>query len=79
MIRPQTCAICGIDLAADAALKSDHFPFCSKRCRQVDLYRWSQGKYAILEPLSPEDLDAEAFDGEGGAPGFDAFGGDPPA
>lgn len=73
MIRPQTCPICGKDLAAGAALESDHFPFCSKRCRQVDLYRWSEGKYAILEPLSPEDLDAEAFDSEGDSPGFGSF------
>ncbi len=67
MIRPQTCPICGNDLAADAALESDWFPFCSKRCRQIDLYRWSEGKYAILEPLTPEHLDADSFDEEGNA------------
>lgn len=68
MIRPQTCPICGTELAADAALESDFFPFCSKRCRQVDLYRWSEGKYAILEPLTPDhldQLDPEAFEGDG--------------
>lgn len=27
------------------------FPFCSKRCREVDLLRWSKGTYAIVEPL----------------------------
>ena len=63
MIRPQTCPICGKDLAANAALESAWFPFCSKRCRQIDLYRWAEGKYSITEPLTPEDL--ESFDDEG--------------
>ena len=77
MIRPQTCPICGNELAASAAMESDWFPFCSKRCRQVDLYRWSEGKYAILEPLTPDHLEAEASGGEGDYPGLDSFGGEP--
>ena len=40
------------------------FPFCSERCRQVDLLRWSQGKYAIVEPLDPRQLDSELPDVE---------------
>ena len=35
------------------------FPFCSVRCQQIDLYRWSEGKYAIVEPIDPELIDAE--------------------
>ncbi len=62
MIRPQTCPICEKDLAPNAAVESDLFPFCSKRCRQIDLYRWMEGKYAIFEPLTPEHLEAEPFD-----------------
>ncbi len=76
MIRPQTCPICDKELAADAAIESDFFPFCSKRCRQIDLYRWAEGKYAILEPLNPEQLDAEQFDDEGESPAPDRFGDD---
>jgi endogenous inhibitor of DNA gyrase (YacG/DUF329 family) len=72
MIRPQTCPICGKELIANAALESDWFPFCSKRCRQIDLYRWSEGKYAIVEPLTPEHLE-EAFGDEGFDP--ESFGG----
>ena len=52
MIRPQTCPICEKELAVDAS-SSSHFPFCSKRCREVDFFRWSEGKYAIVEPLDP--------------------------
>lgn len=65
MIRPQTCPICGKDLAPNAAIESELFPFCSKRCRQIDLYRWAVGKYAISEPLTPDQLEAE-LDAEGG-------------
>jgi endogenous inhibitor of DNA gyrase (YacG/DUF329 family) len=41
--------------AAEAAL----VPFCSERCRQVDLLRWCDGKYGIVEPLGPEHLAEE--------------------
>ena len=43
-----------------------HAPFCSARCRQLDLGRWLNGSYAIPgDPLEPEDLadlPADAFD-----------------
>ena len=59
MIRPQTCPICEKELIASGA-PPELFPFCSQRCREVDLYRWSLGKYAIVEPLDPEQVDKEA-------------------
>jgi hypothetical protein len=32
-------------------------PFCSKRCKLVDLGRWFDGSYAVPgEPASDEDL-----------------------
>ncbi|MAG93116.1 MAG: hypothetical protein CMJ48_05140 [Planctomycetaceae bacterium] len=41
------------------------FPFCSKRCRDVDFCRWSDGRYAIVEPLDPAKHDLESLlDGE---------------
>ena len=34
-----------------------HFPFCSKRCRMVDLGQWMTGQYAIPgTPVDPDDL-----------------------
>ena len=62
MIRPQTCPICNRQLALDAASSSKLFPFCSERCRQVDLFRWADGKYAIVEPLDPSKIDPELLD-----------------
>lgn len=46
------CPICGRPSAAAAK------PFCSDRCRDVDLNRWLSGSYAI--PGKPtDDEDAE--------------------
>jgi endogenous inhibitor of DNA gyrase (YacG/DUF329 family) len=32
-------------------------PFCSERCRSIDLGSWLDGAYRISAPLSEEDLD----------------------
>lgn len=31
------------------------FPFCSDRCRLVDLGNWLDGKYVVPRPLDPTD------------------------
>lgn len=56
MIRPQTCPICGKELATNAAAQSPLFPFCSERCKLIDLHRWTEGQYAVVEPLTPERM-----------------------
>lgn len=33
------------------------FPFCSKRCRTIDLGKWLDGKYRISRPIEQRDLD----------------------
>ncbi|MCA9075663.1 MAG: DNA gyrase inhibitor YacG [Planctomycetaceae bacterium] len=70
MIRPQTCPICDTELVTNAATTSPLFPFCSKRCKLIDLHRWTEGQYAVVEPLTPERImeemlrdDPEAFEG----------------
>jgi hypothetical protein len=43
------CPVCGKPAA------SGHRPFCSARCRQVDLGRWLTGGYAVPgEPVEEE-------------------------
>lgn len=32
-------------------------PFCSKRCRLMDLGKWLGGEHAISEPLRPEHFE----------------------
>ncbi|PYF04144.1 hypothetical protein BJ122_104123 [Rhodopseudomonas faecalis] len=43
------CPICGKPAVPEAR------PFCSERCRDVDLNRWLSGSYAI--PCRPEEDD----------------------
>ena len=49
------CPICA--KAASAA----HRPFCSARCRTVDLNRWFTGGYA-MPAVELDDLDAQALE-----------------
>ncbi|MEO0328865.1 MAG: DNA gyrase inhibitor YacG [Pseudomonadota bacterium] len=39
--KPVACANCGIKSS------NDHFPFCSQRCKQLDLHHWFSQSYAI--------------------------------
>jgi endogenous inhibitor of DNA gyrase (YacG/DUF329 family) len=61
MIRPQTCPICDTELVTHAATKSPLFPFCSERCKLIDLGRWLDGKYQV--PVVEEDGDESAYAG----------------
>jgi len=47
-------------------LRSDpEFPFCSERCRLIDLGKWASGAYVISTPINdPDDLDALGYQGE---------------
>lgn len=69
MVASMTCPICSKVVPATAVQDSRYFPFCSERCRNVDLLRWSKGEYAIVETLQPQHLeqvgiDLEALDDE---------------
>ena len=55
MLRLPTCPICAKELPAEA-IDSPEFPFCCVRCRQIDLWRWCEGRYAIVDALTPERL-----------------------
>jgi endogenous inhibitor of DNA gyrase (YacG/DUF329 family) len=37
--------------------KDEDFPFCSDRCRTIDLGRWASGAYVIPTPI--EDIEKE--------------------
>lgn len=49
-----TCPTCNKDFSVDRKEDVPYRPFCSKRCKLVDLGRWLDGTYTITEPL-PED------------------------
>jgi len=49
------CPIC----KAPVAMESPSFPFCSKRCRVIDLSKWASGDYRISRPIEEADMDEE--------------------
>lgn len=56
MIRRLTCPICEKELPVEVDSEAPLFPFCSKRCKQIDLHRWTSGGYAIVEDLTPDKM-----------------------
>lgn len=40
-------------------------PFCSERCRQIDLGAWAAEEYRVPEAKSAADSDAELSEGQG--------------
>jgi endogenous inhibitor of DNA gyrase (YacG/DUF329 family) len=44
------CPIC----KKEVSLGSLDFPFCSERCRIIDLGNWASEKYVISSPATPE-------------------------
>ena len=54
-MRARPCAIC----KAPVAFLGETKPFCSKRCRDVDLGRWIDGRYQISRPIEQTDLDED--------------------
>lgn len=40
---------------------SEYFPFCSDRCKLIDLGKWASGGYVISTPITdPEQLETIA-------------------
>ncbi len=48
-----TCPICGKDVVWGE--ESPHRPFCSERCKLIDLGQWANEGYRIPQPDKPED------------------------
>jgi uncharacterized protein len=48
------CPIC--KTLADSATNAD-FPFCSERCKLIDMGNWASEKYVVSEPLFDESDD----------------------
>jgi endogenous inhibitor of DNA gyrase (YacG/DUF329 family) len=60
------CPSCGMLVRFD----DEDFPFCSDRCRKIDLGKWATGVYKISSPI----LDPEVLEDLGGLGGSDRGG-----
>ena len=47
------CPVCRAAVAANAKT----FPFCSDRCKLIDLGKWLKGDYVISRPIEHRDLE----------------------
>jgi uncharacterized protein len=54
-VKPK-CPSCGGPLG-ESAESAQFRPFCSQRCRTIDLGKWLDGGYRVESPISEEDLD----------------------
>jgi endogenous inhibitor of DNA gyrase (YacG/DUF329 family) len=54
------CPICKKPVAS----KEAEFPFCSDRCRLIDLGKWSSGAYVISSPVQDTSDGLEDSSGE---------------
>ncbi len=46
------CPIC----KKPVEISGEDFPFCSDRCRTIDLGKWASGDYKISSPIFDPDL-----------------------
>lgn len=51
------CPICKKETDSE---KDADFPFCSERCRLLDLGAWASEKYAVSDPIFDEEEIPEA-------------------
>jgi endogenous inhibitor of DNA gyrase (YacG/DUF329 family) len=59
--KERTCPRCGKKFSFTTISACKTFPFCSNRCRDVDLGNWLTGNYKISTPLHPSE-DGEDVD-----------------
>jgi len=52
MTKPLHCPICKKLVSLD----HPEVPFCSERCRTIDLGKWASGDYKISSPILDPDL-----------------------
>lgn len=52
------CPICGRAIAGESTAELPYFPFCSERCRTIDLGRWLREDYRLAAPPDTEDEEA---------------------
>jgi endogenous inhibitor of DNA gyrase (YacG/DUF329 family) len=51
------CPTCGAKV--EWSEKNKYRPFCSERCKQIDLGAWAEEKYTIPAVTSLDDIDDE--------------------
>jgi endogenous inhibitor of DNA gyrase (YacG/DUF329 family) len=58
--RALLCPSCKKGVATEPGSRPASFPFCSDRCKLVDLGRWLGEEYRVAAPVTEQDEDAIA-------------------
>ena len=58
------CPTCRKSFAVARREDAPFRPFCSERCKLIDLGRWLDGTYAVSEPMKLDDLNPDTSDGD---------------
>lgn len=56
------CPICGRRMEGRSSTEWPYFPFCSERCKTIDLGRWLGESYRIPAEETEESLSSEEPD-----------------
>ena len=64
VLRCPTCRTLVLEKNAD-------YPFCSDRCRRIDLGKWAAGDYKVSTPIQDPDLLEELARSQKNKPGND--------
>lgn len=51
------CSICRKTFRVPTRRDAPFRPFCSYRCKMVDLGKWLSGEYVVSEPIRPDELE----------------------
>ena len=62
-MKEATCPTCAQRLVSSGKGRPTTFPFCSTRCRDVDLGRWFSEQYSV--PVETQRVMEEAIEEEG--------------
>ena len=57
--------MCPICKKKEVKLGDPDFPFCSERCRLLDLGNWASEKYVVSTPANPLDVRQNSPDEDG--------------
>ncbi len=57
LLKGVKCQICKKQIKSEQLSDQPAFPFCSDRCKLIDLGRWIDGDYKISRELNDDELD----------------------
>ncbi len=58
------CPRCGKGIHKNEKESSVNFPFCSRRCKLLDLEKWFDNKYKIPSPLEDDKTENNGKDND---------------